>query len=89
MEFFETMEKTVNNGFLKGKTFFVGRGVCARVHVCVSSCMCVRARMHVCSQLGKCQEQEQRFLFRKRAKRNTGPNLNFVKHCVCDLATKA
>lgn len=33
VEFFETMEKTVNSGFLKGKIFFVGRGVCACVYV--------------------------------------------------------
>lgn len=41
MEFFETMEKTVNSGFLKGKIFFVGRGVCACARACVSVRACV------------------------------------------------
>lgn len=50
---------------------------------------CVRARLRVCSQLGKCLVAGAEIPTRKRAKRNTGPNLNFVKHCVCDLATKA
>lgn len=50
---------------------------------------CVRARLRVCSQLGKCLGAGAEIPTRKRAKRNTGPNLNFVKHCVRDLATKA
>lgn len=82
MEFLETTEKTVNNGFLKGKIFFVGRGSSARMRACERALVRVRVRAcaHACMfPAWEMPGAEAEIPIRKRAKRNTGPHLSFVK----------